>query len=128
MNSNNKNIIKRKKLDAMKKFLNKMDITDFSKVPDHIVEAFFEKASYKSRMLVTVFVFVNGININQLFELLKKKLLTKEDKTKIIYLFNALKNPVFSYKYYSYNVIRNLIIFCNGDIRRYGKRIEKIAF
>lgn len=109
----------------MKKFLNKMDIIEFSKVPDHIVEAFFGTASFKSRMLVTVFAFVNGLSLNQLFELLKKKLLTKKDKAKIIYLFNALKNPLFSYKYYSYNVIKGLVIFCNGDIRRYGERFEK---
>lgn len=114
--------MERNKVRARKILLNKSDILSFSNVPPFIINAFFGKWSYKSQLTVTTFAFVNGISEYQLFSLIKWKPFTKTDQLKIINFFHWLENPINSHKYFSYNVALSTVVYCNGDIRKYGVR------
>lgn len=110
------------RLIARRRFLNRLDITDFENVPGFIVDAFFGNSTYKTRLLVTTFAHVNGLNEEQIFKLLQWKSIKRIDREKISYLFIWLQNSENAKNYYSYNVVRRQVLFCNGDVRRYGQR------
>ena len=118
------NILAEKKLEARRRRLNHFDVTDFSRVPPHIVNAFFGDGSYRSRLFVTTFAFINGLTLDQLLRMLHWRPFTLEDRGKISDLFlNYLPKPEYGRKYYSYNTTLNLMIFCDGCLRINGERV-----
>ena len=117
--------IENNRINARKILLNKSDTINFSHVPGFIIDSFFGKKSYKAQLIVCVFAFVNGISESQLFQLIRWIPFTKTHYKKISDLLLWLENSPNAHKYYSYNVILNQIVFCNGDLRKYGERTQK---
>lgn len=115
--------MEKNRLKARTILLNKNDIINFNSVPDFIIDCFFGESTYKSRLIVTTFGFVNGISPAQLLLLLRWKRFGLSGKRKIESLYEWLQNPNNGRHYYSYSVVRKLVIFCNGDVRKHGKRI-----
>lgn len=115
----------RQRCEARKRFLNRFDIISFNTVPDHIVDGFYGSCNYKNRLIVLTFGFLNGLHIEQLFELIQWKDVTRSDQNKMIALYNDFEKPRYKTNYYSYNVHHKLVMYLNGDIRKFGVRIEK---
>lgn len=115
----------KKRVVARKLLLNRFDIITFDSVPDHIVDAFFGSCSYKNRLIVTTFGFLNGIDAQQLLDLTRWNDTTESEKRKVIALYKDFEKPQYMNNYYSYNVHHKLVMFLNGDIRKFGKRISK---
>lgn len=126
MNSELENLLAKKKNEARKKLLNRFDVLSFDKVPQYIVEAFFGVGCYKERMIVTVFGYVNGLSIDQIFSLIRWKNFTDKKKMKMIALFNLyLPLQRYQVKYYSYCVRRGAQVFCDGTLRINGNRLNR---
>lgn len=123
MNNQSRGIIKKNRMQACRRLLNGMDITNFDRVPEFIINSFFGQGTYRERLLVTTFGFVNGLSTDQLFLLLRWKPFRKDHQIKIIDLYKGLEDPVHGRRYYSFNVALGLVVFCNGDIRKHGTRI-----
>src|ERR1700744_3033682 len=51
-------------MDARKQLLNDKDIINFNYVPEFIVNSFFGNCTYKNRLLVSTFCYLNGIAIS----------------------------------------------------------------
>lgn len=51
--------------------------------------------------------------------------MSANERNKIVALFEEYEKPRFKYNYYSYNVHHKLVMYLNGDIRKFGKRIVK---
>lgn len=102
------------------------DVTSFDNVPDHIVDAFFGSCSYKNRLTVTTFGFLNGIHIEQLLQLIRWKDTTETDKRKIAALYKDFEKPRYMDNYYSYSVHHKLVMYFNGDVRKFGQRVPRL--
>jgi hypothetical protein len=114
-------------LEGRKKRLNTFDIIHFDKVPEHIVNAFFDYGHNhnKTRLIVATFAFLNGICYDDLIRLLHWRDFELRDKLKLKALLeNYLTQAKYQTNYYSYSVVRNLVLFLDGKLRLYGKRME----
>jgi hypothetical protein len=125
MNSEQRQKIMENRLVARRRYLNRHDITEFSNVPGFIVNAFFGEGTYHSRLLVSTFGFINGLNEHQVITLLKWNPLKHRDMKNISHLLKWLTNNEKSRNYYSYNVSLKQVMYCNGDLRIFGERIIK---
>lgn len=124
MDASTKARILSNKTNALRIRLNKFDVCSFNRVPQHIVNAFYGEGTYRSRLIVTTFAFCNGFSSEVLFEMLQWKPLKKDDITKIHSLFEYLKDPEVSWKYYTYGTYEEKMVYCNGDLRIGGERIR----
>lgn len=115
----------KQKINARKMLLNRADVIAFDSVPDHIVDSFFGSCSYKNRLLVTAFGFLNGIHIEQLLQLIRWNDTNEKDRRKMIALYDDYQKPHYMTNYYSYNVHHKLVMFFNGDVRKCGKRVPR---
>ena len=117
------NNLKEKKLKARINYLNQYDLINFSNVPDFIVNAFFDTCTYKSRVIVSSFGFLNGLDSQSTIKLCHHRDIKELDKQKIIALFEYYKHPENAFRYYSYSIIERVVMFLNGDLRTNGKRV-----
>lgn len=85
----------KKRVVARKLLLNRFDIITFDSVPDHIVDAFFGSCSYKNRLTVTTFGFLNGIDAQQLLDLTRWNDTTESEKRKVIALYKDFEKPEY---------------------------------
>lgn len=102
---------------------NRCDVISFDNVPDHIVDAFFGSCTYKNRLIVATFGFLNGVDVEQSIAMTHWKDTRNDERMKMIALYKDFEKPRYMENYYSYNVHRKLVMFLNGDIRKFGKRI-----
>lgn len=114
------------RVKARKRLLNRLDIITFDSVPNFIVNCFFGESSYHSQLIVCTYGYLNDIEINLLISFVRWTDLNEKRlrKMKVLYLDFEAK-PQYREKYYSFNVVRRLVMFLNGDIRMCGKRIVK---
>lgn len=118
-------IIEANKLEARRRNLQRFDLVDFSRVPAHIINAFYDRPSYLKRLLVAVFGFINGLSYDQLISILFWKPRRQSDDDKIKYLYDiTFEKERYRKEYYSYSVIRNAVVFIDGTLRLYGRRVE----
>lgn len=115
----------KQRVAARKRLLNRDDVIRFDEVPDFIVDAFFGSCTYKNRLITTVFGYVNGISAEQLISLNHWNDVKEVEKEKIKQLYISFNGPRYQQQYYSYNVHTKLVIFLNGDIRKFGKRLPR---
>lgn len=108
---------------ARKRLLNREDVTRFDEVPDFIVDAFFGSCTYKSRLVTAVFGYVNGLSVDQLLSLNHWNDVKEMEKEKIKKLYVSFEGPRYQQQYYSYNVHQKLVVFLNGDVRKFGVRL-----
>lgn len=111
------------RLIARKKLLNSKDFLSFDKVPGFIINSFFGKCDYISRLIVVTFCVLNGLSPFQCFELCRFKDMSKVKLDKIISLYNYIKSEENRSRFYSYCVFYNKVLYINGDLRLNGKRI-----
>lgn len=114
----------KQRVEARKRFLNRFDITSFQSVPDHIVDAFYGACDYKNRLIVLTFGYLNGLHIDQVFQLIQWKDVTQTDRNKMVALYKDFEKERYQMNYYSYNVHHKLVMFLDGKVRKFGKRIE----
>lgn len=120
-----KKIIQKNKINAMKRRLNSYDVCQFDKVPDFIIESFFNNSSYRKRLFVAEFAYLNGIQLDDLFKLIQWSSISRNDVKKITALYEIyFEDETYRRKYYSYCTIRNVVSFLDGTLRRYGTRKE----
>lgn len=112
-------------MEARRNLLDEKDVINFSNVPEFIVEAFFGKCIYKSRLLVSTFCYLNGISIDQLFQLIQWKDTSEKDKIKIRQLYSYFELDRYKENYYSFNVHTGVVMYLNGDLRRFRRRVSK---
>ncbi len=113
-------------MEVRKYILNEKDIISFNNVPQFIIDSFFGKCNYKNRLLVSTFCYLNGIAIDQLFELVQWTDTSKQDKEKIRHHFYTyFKLERYQQQYYSFNVHHGSVMYLNGDLRRFGSRVPK---
>lgn len=115
----------KERVAARKRFLNRLDVITFDNVPEHIVDAFFGSCSYKNRLIVLTFAYLNGLHVDQVFLLVQWKDISQSERNKMFALYKDFEKPQYKNNYYSYNVHHQLVMFLNGDVRKYGKRITK---
>ena len=116
-------------LGARKRLLNRFDITNFDNVPGFIVNAFFGDSSYRNRLIVCTFGFLNGIAINQLISLIRWRDMNATRIKKLRNLYNDFETKAeYRIRYYSFNVGRNLVMFLNGDIRKFAKKYGRFVY
>ncbi len=112
-------------MESQKQTLDDKDIINFTDVPEFIIQSFFGKCTYKSRLLVSTFCYLNGISMDQLFELVQWSDTSKQDESKIRHLYYCFELDRYKEKYYSYNVHRRMVMYLNGDLRRFGCRVPQ---
>lgn len=112
-------------MESRRTSLNEKDVVNFTEVPEFIVNAFFGMCNYKNRLLVATFSYLNGISMDQLFELVQWTDISKNDKEKIRRLYDYFELDRYKDNYYSYNVHTRSVMYLNGDIRRFGQRISR---
>ena len=112
-------------METRKNTLNDKDIVNFNDVPAFIVHSFFGKCDYKNRLLVLTFCYLNDIAIDQIFDLIQWNECSKKDKDKIRHLYSYFELDRYREKYYSYNVQRRMVMYLNGDLRRFGCRVPQ---
>ena len=83
------------RLEARRKFLSAKDLGYFTKVPAHIVDAFFGECSYLKRMQVVTYCFLNGICEKNSWKLICWKNISASDCRKVSDLFKMFKIPYF---------------------------------
>lgn len=115
----------KQRVAARKRLLNRRDIIRFDEVPDFIVDAFFGSCTYKTRLITASFGYMNGISPDQLLSLNRWTDAKPHEFEKVKKLYLAFEGPRYQFEYYSYNVHRRLVMYFNGDIRKFGKRIPK---
>lgn len=103
--------------------LNSKDVTSFNKVPKFIINNFFGKCTYKSRLIATTFCVLNGVSPEQCFMLCHFIDLKRTDIEKIKQLYNYLKLEENSRRYYSYCVHFEKVFFLNGDLYLNKQRV-----
>lgn len=110
-------------LQWRKNYLNKHDVCDFTKVPKYIIDAFFGEGTYRTRLLVSTFGYVNGIHPEKLVEMVTWKPVKAIDRAKVIDIYSYLDiNREKAKKYYSYNANMGIMMFCDGSLRINGER------
>lgn len=115
----------KQRVKARKIFLNRFDEINFDDVPDHIVDAFYGSCTYRNRLIVSTFAYLNGLHIDQVFALVRWKDMSPSEKNKIIALYGDFEKPRYKNDYFSYNLHHKLVIYLNADIRSFGKRLVK---
>lgn len=116
--------ITRNKLEARKRFLTRFDYINFGRVPDFIVNAFFDDCYYQKRLIVANFAFLNGITFDQVVELVHWKGKSSKDLLKVKDLIEKyLPSDEYKAKYYSYSVVRGCVMFLDGRVRYFGNKI-----
>lgn len=114
----------KQRVEARKRLLNRYDVTTFDSVPNFIVNGFFDGSSYANQLIVCTFGFLNGIEIDQLISLVQWKNVNESRKKKMKALYIDFETkPEYRERYYSFNVCRKLVMFLNGDIRKFTQRI-----
>lgn len=110
---------------ARRRRLTSFDYLSFSDVPDFIINSFFDKCTYKNRLLTSTFAYLNGLTFEQLLTLLHWKYFTSKDidKMKSLY-FIYFQQEQYRKKYFSFSVINKQVMFLDGSIRRYGIKIH----
>jgi hypothetical protein len=125
MSTSLKNKIEESRLKARRLRLNSFDVCAFNEVPGFIIDAFFGEGTYKTRLLVATFGFLNGIQIEDLLKILHWKPLRNTDVAKIKHLYDPFfKLPLYRKKYYSWSIINKKVMFLDGALRLNGRRIE----
>lgn len=119
-------IYRDKRIAARKILLNRLDILSFHHVPDFIVDAFFGSCTYKNRLIVSTFAYLNGVQFSQLLSLVRWRDIKETEKLKIKGLYDDFEKPSYRLKYYSYHINEKLVMYLNGDIRKWGKRIPRL--
>lgn len=115
-----------------KQILQDFDVADFSCVPQYIINSFFEKTSYKNRLIITMFAYLNGISLHRLFDIVKKTsptVVCKRDRLqqieklwKHIEQYWKRENGKWIYtnsryaNYFSYSTMTNEFITVDGRI------------
>jgi hypothetical protein len=118
-------LIKVNLLKAQRLRLDSFDIVTFDRVPHFIVEAFFGKCTYKKRILVSIFGYLNGILPESILEMVQWKDKEKSDVDKVQQLMTKyLPTVEYQQRYYSYNIITGTVMYLDGKLRLHGKRIE----
>lgn len=112
-----------KRVKARKILLGNVDVVAFRCVPDFIVDAFFGDCTYLKRLIVCSFSYLNGISKYQLLQLIRWKDFSQNDQHKIEKLLLDLERPEYQAKYYSFNVHHGLVMYLNGNIRKFGQRV-----
>lgn len=115
----------KQRVAARKRLLNREDVTRFDEVPDFIVDAFFGSCTYKNRLLTAVFGYVNGLSVDQLLSLNHWNDMKEIEMEKIKKLYDSFEGPRYQQEYYSYNVHQKLVVFLNGDVRKFAVRLPK---
>lgn len=115
----------KERVEARKRFLNRFDAINFDCVPEHIVDAFYGSCSYKNRLIVLTFSYLNGLHMEQVFQLVQWKDMKQSERMKMNALYGDFRKSHYKNNYYSYNVHYGLVMFLNGDVRKFGKRLEK---
>lgn len=120
------NVINRNKIEAMKRRLNSYDVFRFDNAPDFIVKAFFGQSSYRKRLLVSTFGYLNGIQWEDLLEILQWRKFRHDQMKQIkdLYLIYFEKDE-YRRRYYSYDCHRGVVSYLNGALRMHGRRIEE---
>lgn len=113
------------KMEARKQLLENKDVINFNNVPDFIINSFFGKCDYKNRLLVSTFSYLNGISIEQMFDLIQWTDTKKTDKDKLRLLYSYYETDQYRQKYHSFNVHLGVVMYLNGDLRRFGCRVPK---
>ena len=117
--------IERKKREARRKMLNAVDVISFIRVPDFIIDSFFDKSSYKKRLIVASFCVLNGIPFSISQKLIKWIPFESVNIIKVKDLMeNYLILPLYRSRYYSYDVTTSCVRFLDGSVRLYGKKIN----
>lgn len=111
------------RIAARKRLLNRKDLMTFDTVPDFIVNAFFGDSSYKNQLIVCTFGFLNGIEFNGLMTLICWKKVDDSRKRKMESLYRDFEKPEYQRRYYSFSVHYKLVMFLNGNVRKFGQRI-----
>lgn len=97
--------------------LNSADQFQFDDAPDYIVNAFFAKCTYKKRITVVTFCFVNGISYDGLISLIRWTDFEEKDRIKICKLWlDCLREPYKS-SWYSYNCHLKCVTYLSGSRR-----------
>jgi len=78
-------------------------------------------ANSNKRMIACTFCYLNGMSPYQLFQLNRWSDFKQVDRNKIEKLLRDFAQPAYQARYYSYNVHYGLVMFLNGDIRKYSK-------
>lgn len=118
----------KQRVEARKRLLNGMDVINFDNVPEHIVDAFFGSCTYHNRLLVTTFGYLNGIAMDQLFQLIRWTDMRPNEENKVVVLYQDFGKEPYKNNYYSYNVHQKLVMYLNGEIRMFGNRIVSVDF
>lgn len=114
-----------KRAEARRRLLNRADAISFHGVPNFIINSFFGQCNYKNRLITCTFAYLNGIDAEQLLAMVFWKDIKKQDEAKVKKLYIYFEKPEYQARYYSYNVHTKLVMFLNGDIRKYGVRVPK---
>lgn len=109
--------INNNRLAAYKILLNKKDAENFDQVPKFIVESFFGRSSYKKRLIVTSFGFLNGISPYQLSNLIYWTPRRRKDWDKCQALYSYYQSPQIAQRYWSFHRSSGLVRFLDGKIR-----------
>lgn len=118
-----KKMFEKQRLEARKKLLNSKDLLNFENVPPFIIDSFFGKCTYQTRLIVSTFCFLNGLSCSQCLEISRWRDISKNDINKINSFYQYLEKEENKKRYYSFSVHYRKVIFLNGDLRLYGKRI-----
>lgn len=114
-----KSLIKKKRLEAMKRRLSSYDFCCFHNVPDFIIEAFYGKCTYKKRLMVSSFAYLNGITFEQTIEMQQWIDYSDADVKKIKNLMLVyFQKDSYKNRYYSFEVIRGLVCYLNGNVKQ----------
>ncbi len=116
----------KQRVQARKILLNRDDVIAFESVPDHIIDSFFGSCSYKNRLIVATFGFLNGIHIEQLLQLVRWRDMKENERRKMIALYDDFEKSHYQTNYYSYSVHYKSVMFLNGDFRKFAKRVPRV--
>lgn len=120
-----KALIEHNKIQAMKRRLSSYDYCTFWNVPNFIIEAFYGNCSYRKRLIVSTFGYVNGTTFEQIVEMNQWRYFTNVQKKIIEDLIKVwFEKPEYRRRYYSYEVIRGLVVYLDGKVRYNGRRFS----
>lgn len=77
----------KQRVQARKIFLHRFDVITFDDVQEHIVDAFFGSCTYLNRLITLTFGYLNGLHIDQLFQLVQWKDMKQTERNKMIALY-----------------------------------------
>lgn len=97
--------------------LNADDLFSFDHAPDYIINSFFDNCTYKKRLTVVTFCFVNGIQYDDLLKLIRWKDVTKFDYRKVQKLWSDSSREPYKSKWFAYNCHLKRVIYLNGALK-----------